>query len=143
LLRPYRRRVKLVVTSPPYLDITDYHEDQWLRLWFLGGPDRPITRQADDRHRNTDGYWKFLGEAWAGIVPLLHDSCHVVVRIGGTRLNEAELRTGLLKSLNATGRSFKLVEAGHTEVTNGQKRVFVSGKSSLSIEHDFRFNLRH
>ena len=30
-------RVSLVVTSPPYLDMTDYSEDQWLRLWFLGG----------------------------------------------------------------------------------------------------------
>ncbi|MCL5736611.1 MAG: DNA methylase, partial [Actinobacteria bacterium] len=35
-------RVKLVVTSPPYLDVTNYSEDQWLRLWFLGGPDSPF-----------------------------------------------------------------------------------------------------
>ena len=23
---------------PPYLDVTHFEEDQWLRLWFLGGP---------------------------------------------------------------------------------------------------------
>ena len=29
--------VDLIVTSPPYLDVTSYEEDQWLRLWYLGG----------------------------------------------------------------------------------------------------------
>lgn len=144
LLRPYRERVKLVVTSPPYLDITDYHEDQWLRLWFLGGANRPITRQApDDRHRNAERYWGFLGEAWQGVVPLLHESCQIVVRIGGTRLSELQLRTGLLESLSSTGRRFKLVETGRTEVTNSQKRIFVTGKSGSTVEHDFRFIMQH
>lgn len=43
-LRPYRERVKLIVTSPPYIEITDYHEDQWLRLWLLGGASKPHGR---------------------------------------------------------------------------------------------------
>lgn len=38
LLRSYRETVKLVITSPPYLDITDYREDQLLELWMPGGP---------------------------------------------------------------------------------------------------------
>jgi len=68
LLRPYRERVKLVITSPPYLDITDYHEDQWLRLWFLGGAAKPVTGQGkDDRHRRIDAYWQFLRDAWKGV----------------------------------------------------------------------------
>ena len=28
--------VSLVVTSPPFLDVVDYHTDNWLRCWFLG-----------------------------------------------------------------------------------------------------------
>lgn len=28
----------LLLTSPPYYGITNYHYDQWLRLWLLGGP---------------------------------------------------------------------------------------------------------
>lgn len=50
LLRSYRKKVKLVITSPPYLDITDYHEDQWLRLWMLGGAAKPMTGQGIWRH---------------------------------------------------------------------------------------------
>jgi hypothetical protein len=32
------RRPSLLLTSPPYFGITNYHYDQWLRLWLLGGP---------------------------------------------------------------------------------------------------------
>lgn len=141
LLRPYRGRVRLIVTSPPYLDITDYHEDQWLRLWFLGGPARPVTRQSkDDRHRNTTGYWQFLREAWAGVVPLLTVQAQVVVRIGGTRLAREELHEGLLESLNSTGREFRMAEWRESNIKNGQRRVFHSAVGNRTpVEHDFRF----
>ncbi len=142
LLRSYKNKVKLVITSPPYLDITDYHEDQWLRLWFLGGASKPIAGQGkDDRHRRIDAYWQFLREAWKGIAPLLQDSAQVIIRIGGTRLDEGQLRTGLLESLNATGRKFKLEESRQTEIKNGQRRIFQTAPldRKASVEHDFRF----
>jgi hypothetical protein len=143
LLRSYRERVKLVVTSPPYLDITDYHEDQWLRLWFLGGPMQPKTRQGkDDRHRGTDTYWRFMAEAWDGIVPLLQDKANVVIRIGGTRLGQEELQAGLLRSLGASGRAFRLAEARETKIKNGQRRAFLFEGEKASVEHDFRYVLR-
>lgn len=142
LLRSYRDKVKLVITSPPYLDITDYHEDQWLRLWFLGGAAKPITGQGkDDRHRRTESYWKFLREAWKGIAPLLQESAQVVIRIGGTRLDEWELRIGLLESLNSSGRKFKLMESRQTDIQNGQCRAFQTVPKKASVEHDFRFKL--
>jgi hypothetical protein len=142
LLRSYRERVSLVITSPPYLDITDYHEDQWLRLWFLGGPAKPVAGQGrDDRHRRIEAYWQFLREAWAGIVPLLHQSAQIVIRIGGTRLDQEELRTGLTDSLNSTGRRFKLAESRQTEIKNGQRRIFQPVPAAARVEHDFRFRL--
>jgi len=140
LLSAYKNRVKLIITSPPYLDITDYHEDQWLRLWFLGGPMRPISGQGkDDRHRIVQEYWQFLAEAWCGVVPLLQDSAQIIVRIGGTRLGADELRTGLLDSLNSTGRKFRMLEYKQSDIINGQKRIFSSAPHKASVEHDFRF----
>jgi hypothetical protein len=142
LLRSYREKVKLVITSPPYLDITDYHEDQWLRLWFLGGASKPITGQGkDDRHRCIESYWQFLFEAWKGVAPLLQPSAQVVIRIGGTRLGEEQLRAGLLESLNSTGRKFKLAESRQTVIKNGQRRIFQTAPERASVEHDFRFKL--
>jgi hypothetical protein len=142
LLRSYREKVKLVITSPPYLDITDYHEDQWLRLWFLGGAAKPLTGQGkDDRHRRVEAYWQFLREAWKGVVPLLQAPAQVVIRIGGTRLGEEQLRVGLLASLNSTGRTFKLMESRQTDIKNGQRRIFQAPRENASVEHDFRFKL--
>lgn len=142
LLRSYREKVRLVITSPPYLDITDYHEDQWLRLWFLGGASKPISGQnKDDRHRRVEAYWQFLREAWMGVAALLQDSAQVVVRIGGTRLGEEQLCVGLLESLNFTGRKFKLLESRQTDIKNGQRRMFSTVPHKAAVEHDFRFKL--
>jgi hypothetical protein len=43
------RPARLLVTSPPYLGITNYHYDQWLRLWLLGGP--PTSRRSGRLYR--------------------------------------------------------------------------------------------
>ncbi len=40
--------VSLVVTSPPFLDIVDYVQDNWLRNWFSGIP-RPQLRLTQAR----------------------------------------------------------------------------------------------
>jgi hypothetical protein len=142
VFRSFRGRVGLVITSPPYLDITDYHEDQWLRLWFLGGPARPVSGQGkDDRHRVVSDYWRFLSEAWAGMEPLLRDRAQVIVRIGGTRLTADQLKAGLLHSLGLTGRKFRLVEHCQSDIRNGQTRVFSVSHQKPSVEHDFRFQL--
>lgn len=142
LLRSYRERVRLVITSPPYLDITDYHEDQWLRLWFLGGAPKPIAGQnKDDRHRRIETYWQFLHEAWSGIAPLLQDSAQVVIRIGGTRLAGDQLQAGLHESLNSTGRRFRLMETHTTAIRNGQGRIFQGAANKVSVEHDFRYKV--
>jgi hypothetical protein len=130
-MRSYRDKVRLVVTSPPYLDITDYHE---------GGARKPIAGQGrDDRHRRIEAYWKFLCEAWSGVAPLLQESAQIVVRIGGTRLSGEELCAGLLRSLNESGRKFVLMEARRTVIRNGQRRVFQTVPDRPSLEHDFRF----
>jgi hypothetical protein len=135
-------RINLIVTSPPYLDITDYHEDQWLRLWFLGGPSEPLAGQGkDDRHRRVEAYWDFLREAWAGVTPLLQRSAQVVIRIGGTRLGEDELCDGLYESLNSAGRKFRFMESRTTTIKNGQRRIFQRQPSSSRVEHDFRFQV--
>ena len=38
-----RPKFKLLMTSPPYHNVTNYYYDQWIRLWLLGGPENPKT----------------------------------------------------------------------------------------------------
>lgn len=138
-------KVSLVVTSPPYLDTTDYNEDQWLRLWFLGGDDAPrggVNR--DDRHTNLDDYWTFLRETWVGMSALVKRGTHIVVRIGGTRVPKQDLMDGLLSSLSeglVAHRVRPLTEGATTEIKNRQTNVFRPGTTSKRFEHDFTFKL--
>ncbi len=38
-----KRPVRLLFTSPPYYGVTNYHYDQWLRLWLLGFSPVPVA----------------------------------------------------------------------------------------------------
>lgn len=140
-----KEQVSLVVTSPPYLDTTDYIEDQWLRLWFLGGPEHPrggVNR--DDRHTKLDSYWTFLRETWRGVEPLVKKGTHVVVRIGGTRVPKQDLADGLLASLQQGfgGHRVNAIQSGATtKIRNRQTNVFRPGTSSDRYEHDFTFKV--
>jgi hypothetical protein len=137
--------VQLIITSPPYLDTTDYAEDQWLRLWFLGGADRPIFNQnRDDRHTSVDLYWRFLAEAWSGCDALVRRGTIIVVRLGGTRLEKSDLLEGLQRSLLAgfQGRRIGLLHNGSTtEIRNRQTNVFRPGTVAQRFEHDFAFEI--
>ena len=46
-------RPSLMLTSPPYFGITNYHYDQWIRLWMLGGPatDRRTPTTFKGKHQ--------------------------------------------------------------------------------------------
>jgi hypothetical protein len=134
-----RGMVSLIVTSPPYLDVTDYAEDQWLRLWFLGGESFPTTGKfRDDRLTNKAAYWAFLKQVWSGISPLLTSKASIVVRIGG-RLPRDELSCGLAASLSeALGRRrvAQKMPPFTSEVKGRQTNIFRPG-ARPSVEHDF------
>ena len=134
-------RVTDVITSPPYLDTTNYREDQWLRLWFLGASPTTQYRRADDRHYTKATYWEFLKDAWGGLRSLLGDETRIVVRIGGRRLGKDETREALMESLErALNRDIRMLDAGVTSsLARTQANVFRGSKVSPMVEHDFCF----
>lgn len=52
-------KFSLLFTSPPYIGISDYHRDQWLRLWMLGGKPE-YARQNDPLRRDFSSQELFL-----------------------------------------------------------------------------------
>ena len=136
-------RVTDVITSPPYLNTTNYREDQWLRLWFLGGPPLVPYDHQDDRYVSKEAYWKFLHESWAGLSPLLAKEVRIVIRIGGRQMKKGELRGGLLGSLtDGLTREVRLIDNGVTsEIATTQSNSFRGVKASRLEEHDFCFTV--
>lgn len=48
-LRPYLGKARLVVTSPPYLDIVNYARQNWIRSWLLAEhPDSALAEGLND-----------------------------------------------------------------------------------------------
>jgi len=129
-----------VITSPPYLDTTDYHEDQWLRLWFLGGLEKPSNSQSDDRHTNSEQYWEFLADAWAGVAPLLASSAIVAIRIGGKYLRLESVRKRLEFSLSqGLQRRVKSVGGGSISIFEGGQRVSFHSNAGRGVSREFDF----
>ena len=54
-----RKKVKLVVTSPPYLKVLKYGLYNWIRLWFLDEPYEALDLRLD-QHRKLDAYLTFM-----------------------------------------------------------------------------------
>jgi len=140
----HRGRVAAIITSPPYLDVTNCEEDQWLRLWFLGGPPNPTYGRIsrDDRHTSQWRYFQFLQQAWRGIAPLVRRSAHLVCRIGAKKLSQDEVCRRLLASLRGVWPRCRLV--GRPQVSELRKRqtnVFRPGSVGCRYEYDFHFVL--
>lgn len=48
MLKEYKNKVGLVLTSPPYLNIVNYALQNWIRMWFLGKNPKKVNEKLDD-----------------------------------------------------------------------------------------------
>jgi hypothetical protein len=135
------RPIRLVVTSPPYLDVTNFEEDQWLRLWFLGGPPHPTSGRVsrDDRYERPGDYWRFIADMWRMLGALVAKRGHVVIRIGGRGVNPTEMTKKLTASSQFAGRAIKLVDHSSSKLTRRQTGAFQPGTKGCLAEHDCHF----
>jgi hypothetical protein len=133
--------IRCAVTSPPYMDVTSFEEDQWLRLWFLGGLSYPkkgmISR--DDRHGTADNYWSFIADMWRSLGAVMAGGSHVVVRIGSRRISPDFLKRGLAGCAQFSGRKVKLMSSQVTEIKRRQTDAFRPGTTGCVVELDCHF----
>jgi hypothetical protein len=66
--------VQLTVTSPPFLDIVQYREDNWLRCWFNGHNEEKIGKQITMA--------RTLNE-WTGVMGSVFRELYRITRFGG------------------------------------------------------------
>jgi hypothetical protein len=131
-----------VITSPPYLDVTNFEEDQWLRLWFLGGPPWPTYGRVsrDDRHGRAERYWDFIKCAWRGIVPLLRKKATLICRIGAKGVEPDALIDAFTESLIAVWpKANMLVEPVESKLKNSQISLLNPKARGCRYELDFVF----
>jgi len=138
----YSAQVAAVITSPPYLDVTNFEEDQWLRLWFVGGQPRPTYGliSKDDRHDNSARYFEFLTQAWTGIAPLIRRKAIITCRIAAKKITPKELAIRLIQSFSAVWPKGGLIgPPTQTALNNRQTDTFLPGTTGCISEYDFSF----
>lgn len=138
-----QKPVRLVVTSPPYLDVTNFEEDQWLRLWFLGGPPRPTYRRIsrDDRHEHPTAYWKLISDMWRVLGSLVRPGGHVVIRMGGRKLSSDQIVAGLEATSVFSQRRVTLVSWEVSPIQKRQTGSFTPGTTGCAREVDCCFRV--
>lgn len=47
-LKPFHKKVSLIVSSPPYLGIVNYAKQNWIRSWFMNEDPKLVSEQLDD-----------------------------------------------------------------------------------------------
>jgi hypothetical protein len=132
------QKARLVVTSPPYLDVTSFEEDQWLRLWFLGGPSEPRRNwiSRDDRHRTAETYWRFISDMWRSLGRVLDKRADVVIRIGASKMTPERLVEQLHVTSLFAGRPVKLLSTEVSSIARRQTDAFRPGTQGCRYEVD-------
>jgi len=93
--------VSLVVTSPPFLDVVQYADDNWLRCWFLGIDPKSVALTVPKKI-----------ETWREVMTAVFQELHRLLKTGGhiafevgeihggkTKLEEHVLPCGLTAGL--------------------------------------------
>jgi len=74
-------RIRLVVTSPPYLGLVRYGSANWLRLWLLGEDPARVDAHLD-APRSMGASAGLLRDVLEGLRPVLTDDAIVVLILG-------------------------------------------------------------
>ena len=72
----------LLFTSPPYQGVTNYHHDQWLRLWLLGGDPKPGygVEKYTDKFSSKEIYHELLESVFKNVSQIMSEDGTIYVR---------------------------------------------------------------
>ncbi len=127
-----------VITSPPYYGLRTYLPDQWLRHWFLGGPETVMYTNASQlSHEGPERFSTDLRRVWSNAERVCREGARMVVRFGGITDRHAEPLALLKRSLAGTGwRITRVRNAGTAWEGKRQADSFLRRRSRPITEYD-------
>jgi hypothetical protein len=128
-----------VITSPPYYGMRTYIPDQWLRSWFLGGPDyveyaQPVMQLE---HTGAEHFAKQLALVWKNVARQSTEQTRLVIRFGGIHDRDTEPMYVLRSSLASAGWRITATRAvPDADTGRRQVRQFQASPKKSITEHD-------
>jgi hypothetical protein len=86
--------VSLVVTSPPFLDVVQYADDNWLRCWFLGVDPESVALTVP---KQLDAWAAAMTQVFHELHRVLQPGGHVAFEVGEVRGGKIKLEETVLK----------------------------------------------
>lgn len=141
---PPNHRFDWIITSPPYYGMRTYVQDQWLRHWFMGGPDH-VDYKVDGQlsHLSPEAFTTQLKQVWQNAASISKPNARLVVRFGGIRDRNADPLELIRESLRRGAWRLEHVhKAGTAAAGKRQADSFLKSKTKPMTEYDCWTRLR-
>jgi DNA methylase len=128
-------RVRLVITSPPYLRVLKYGYYNWLRTWLLGFDARTIDATLDDAHQR-EPYLAFMRDVLGDLRQAMTDDGIAVLVVGDVETDRGKRSTAGLDLADhvweeaARPAGFRLAGLVRDEVAANRKMTRLWGEEA-------------
>ena len=131
------REFDAVITSPPYLGMYTYIPDQWIRNWFVGGPESVEYSLNGQIHDGVDMFTKQLQLVWRNCADVCKKGARLHIRFGKIGSNKHDPVSIILNSLEGTDWGhIKTSDAGTPSKGRRQSDLFLGSNKNSYREID-------
>lgn len=131
-------RFDWVITSPPYYGMSTYIPDQWLRNWFVGGPDVvDYSNRNQVVHSSPKNFSADLRQVWRNASSVCADDAKMVIRFGGITNRRVDPLDLVKSSFAGSGWHITAIqEVGSATKGKRQADTFLRTKTKSMAEYD-------
>ncbi|MBL0058747.1 MAG: site-specific DNA-methyltransferase [Elusimicrobia bacterium] len=97
--------VQLIVTSPPFLDVVQYAQDNWLRFWFNGISMEDAARRLT-MHRKLEDWARAMGDVFQELYRVVRPGGWVAFEVGEVHGGSLQLEQSVVPLGAAAGFQF-------------------------------------
>jgi hypothetical protein len=115
-----------------------YIPDQWLRHWFVGGPDVvDYTNRNQVVHSSPQDFAADLRQVWRNAASVCAENATMVIRFGGLTDRRANPLSIIEDSLRKIGWHIQAIkDAGSARLGRRQADAFLRNKTTPMTEYD-------